>query len=48
MFVHTADGMSADAAAGTLRLINVSQQTLYFSDRPERIAGPTTGPVRAT
>ncbi|HKY95174.1 MAG TPA: hypothetical protein VJL84_07695 [Kiloniellales bacterium] len=39
MFVHTADAMAADSAQGTLRLIGVSKQTLYFSDRPERIAG---------
>jgi len=39
MFVHTADDLKADPGAGTLRLVNVNQQTLYFSDRPERIAG---------
>ena len=39
MFVHTADAMTADPGLGSLRLINVSRQTLYFSDRPERIAG---------
>jgi hypothetical protein len=32
MFVQTADDK-------TLRLVNVGQQTLYFSDRPVRIAG---------
>ena len=42
MFVHTADSMKADAAVGALHLINVSQQTLYFSDRPQRIAGHMT------
>ena len=36
MFVHTADGMKADAAKNSLRLINVSQQTLYFSDQRAR------------
>lgn len=37
MFVQTADSFKADGAS--LRLINVGQQTLYFSDRPVRIAG---------
>jgi hypothetical protein len=39
MFVQTADDLKADPAANTLRLVNVSQQTLYFSDRPVRLAG---------
>ena len=39
MFVQTADDLKADPAAKTLRLVNVSQQTLYFSDRPVRLAG---------
>lgn len=37
MFVQTAEDMKADDK--TLRLVNVGQQTLYFSDRPVRIAG---------
>src|SRR6266852_9424763 len=37
MFVQTADDLKADG--NTLRLVNVNQQTLYFSDRPVRIAG---------
>jgi hypothetical protein len=37
MFVQTADDLKADGK--TLRLVNVSQQTLYFSDRPVRVAG---------
>ncbi len=37
MFVQTAEDLDADAK--TLRLVKVSQQTLYFSDRPVRIAG---------
>lgn len=37
MFVQTADDLKADGK--TLRLVNVSAQTLYFADRPERIAG---------
>ena len=37
MFVQTADDLKADGK--TLRLVNVGQQTLYFSDRPVRIAG---------
>lgn len=39
MFVQTADDKKVDAEAMTLRLVNVNQQTLYFSDRPQRIAG---------
>lgn len=42
MFVHTADGFVADTEAKTFRLVNVSQQVLYFSDRPDRIAGHLT------
>lgn len=43
MFVQTADDLKADDK--TLRLINVGQQTLYFSDRPVRIAGHLTMPA---
>ena len=43
MFVQTADDFKADAK--TLRLINVGQQTLYFSDRPVRVAGHLTMPA---
>jgi hypothetical protein len=39
MFVQLADDLKADPAANTLRLVNVSKQTLYFSDRPVRLAG---------
>ena len=39
MFVQIAEDLKIDAAAKTLRLVDVSQQTLYFSDRPVRIAG---------
>ena len=39
MFVQTADKVVVDTAAKTLRLVDVGPQTLYFSDRPERIAG---------
>ncbi len=39
MFVQIADDLKIDAAARTLRLVKVGQQTLYFADRPERIAG---------
>ena len=39
MFVQIADDVKVDAAAKTFRLVNVNQQTLYFSDRPVRIAG---------
>jgi len=39
MFVQSAEDVKVDAAASTLRLVKVNQQTLYFSDRPQRIAG---------
>jgi hypothetical protein len=43
MFVQTAEDLKADG--NTLRLVNVNQQTLYFSDRPVRIAGHLTMPA---
>jgi hypothetical protein len=43
MFVQTAEDLKADG--NTLRLVNVNQQTLYFSDRPMRIAGHLTMPA---
>jgi hypothetical protein len=43
MFVQTADDLKADS--NTLRLVNVGQQTLYFSDRPARVAGHLTMPA---
>jgi len=42
MFVQTAESVKADGK--TLRLVNVGPQTLYFSDRPVRIAGYLTMP----
>jgi hypothetical protein len=39
MFVQSADDFKVDAAKSTFRLVKVNQQTLYFSDRPKRIAG---------
>ena len=39
MFVQSAEDFKADTAKSTLRLVKVNQQTLYFSDRPQRIAG---------
>ena len=39
MFVQIANDVRVDAAGQTLRLVNVGQQTIYFADRPERIAG---------
>ena len=39
MFVQSAEDLRVDAARSTLRLVKVNPQTLYFSDRPERIAG---------
>jgi hypothetical protein len=43
MFVQTADDFKADGK--TLRLVNVGKQTLYFSDRPARVAGHLTMPA---
>ncbi len=43
MFVQTADDLKTDEK--TLRLINVGQQTLYFSDRPVRLAGHVSMPA---
>jgi hypothetical protein len=39
MFVQSAEDLRVDAARSTLRLVRVNAQTLYFSDRPQRIAG---------
>ena len=39
MFVQSAEDLKVDPATSTFRLVKVNQQTLYFSDRPERIAG---------
>lgn len=44
MFVQVAEDLSADTTALTLRLRNVSGQIIYFSDRPNRIAGHITMP----
>src|SRR5437773_4146310 len=43
MFVQTAEDLKADG--NTLRLVNVGQQALYFSDRPVRVAGHLTMPA---
>jgi len=39
MFVQVAEDMKADPAKSTLRLVKVNKQTLWFSDRPYRMAG---------
>jgi len=39
MFVQLASSTVVDEAAKTIRLVNLSPQTLYFADRPDRIAG---------
>ena len=38
MFVQSAEDVEVDPAKKILRLVKVNQQTLYFSDRPQRIA----------
>ena len=42
LFVQTADAMAFDADQNRLTLRDVSPTTLFFSDRPERIAGNMT------
>ena len=42
MFVQSAEDLKVDRAASTIRLVKVNQQTVYFSDRPQRIAGHIT------
>ncbi len=42
MFVQSAESLKADDK--TLRLVNVSPQTIYFTDRPVRQAGHVTMP----
>jgi hypothetical protein len=42
MFVQSAEDLTVDRPASTIRLVKVNQQTLYFSDRPQRIAGHIT------
>ena len=39
MFVQSAEDLKVEPAKSTFRLVKVNQQTLYFSDRPKRIAG---------
>jgi hypothetical protein len=39
MFVQSAEDLKVDPATSTFRMVKVNQQTLYFSDRPVRIAG---------
>jgi hypothetical protein len=42
MFVQSAEDLRVDPAKSSFRLVKVNQQTLYFSDRPKRIAGHLT------
>ncbi len=39
MFVQSAEDLKVDSAKTTFRLVKVNPQTLYFSDRPQRMAG---------
>ena len=39
MFVQVAEGIKVDPAAKTFTLVGVNPQTIYFADRPERLAG---------
>jgi hypothetical protein len=42
LMVQTARGLAFDATSSALRLTGISPVTLFFSDRPERIAGNMT------
>ena len=42
LFVQTSKGMTWDAGTGTLALTGVSPTTLFFTDRPNRVAGNMT------
>lgn len=39
MLVQLAEGLAVDPAAQTLRLVKADGQTIYFADRPVRMAG---------
>lgn len=39
MFVQTAEDVIVNSDEGSIRLVNVTPQVLYFADRPERLAG---------
>ena len=39
LFVQNATGIAYDAGKGTLRLKDISRSTLFFADRPVRMAG---------
>ncbi|WP_141701096.1 hypothetical protein [Methyloceanibacter methanicus] len=39
LFVQTSPRIEADTEAKKIRLVDVNQQSLYFSDRPVRVAG---------
>lgn len=39
MFVQVAEGMTADPTTKTVRLVGVSPSTIFFADRPVRLAG---------
>jgi hypothetical protein len=39
LFVQNATGIAYDKAKGTLRLKNIGRSTLFFTDRPVRMAG---------
>ena len=45
MFVQSAEDLKVDPARNTLRMVNVNEQTVYFSDRPQRVAGHITMPA---
>ena len=45
MFVQTSEDLKVNSEDKTLRLVNVNPQTLYFSDRPKRVAGNLTMPA---
>ncbi len=42
LFVQSSEDLVVDSATSTFRLVNVNPQTIYFSDRPYRLAGHLT------
>jgi hypothetical protein len=39
LFVQNSSGITYDKAKGTLRMKNIGRSTLFFTDRPVRMAG---------
>jgi hypothetical protein len=48
MFVQSAEDIKVDPTTSTFRLVKVNEQTVYFTDRPQRIAGHIKMPAYLT